>query len=135
MNNIIEFRSGNMQFNCQQQQIHYIIWSHQYTKTVRKWHTNTSFIVFYYQRLKCQICKIQKQDSTLSMGTTNVNKTMSSIPNSNKQEQQQVRETLLCCILLSLYSSNQHSYYNQHMATDTCNKPCKLIYKSLMSKF
>ncbi len=35
-------------------------------KQARKWHTNTSFIVFQYQKQNCQICTIQKHDSTPS---------------------------------------------------------------------
>ena len=103
-------------------------------KQVRNRHTNTLFILFQYWTKQHHIWNIQKQDSTSSLGNTNSNKTMTSGPYNTAQEQQQVQEMILCCVLLSLYSSSLHSYSNLSIATDICIKHCKCNYKSFMSK-
>ncbi len=51
------------------------------------------------------------------------------------QVQEQVQEMIFCCVLLSLCSSNLHSYSNLLIATDFWIKPCKCIYKLFMSKW
>ncbi len=65
---------------------------------------------------------------------TNSNKTLISRLNHKFQEQQQVKEMILWYILLWMFSSNQPSYYNHHIAIDICIEHCKCIYKSFMSK-
>ncbi len=72
-------------------------------------------------------------DSTSSVGHTNPNKTLTSEPHNTAQEQQQVQEMIFCCVLLSLCSSNLHSYSNLPIATDICLKNCKYNYKLFMS--
>ncbi len=104
-------------------------------KKVRKWHTNPLIILFQYWTKQHHIWNIQKQDSTPSVGNTNFNKYMTSGPYNTAQEQQQVQEIFLCCVLLSLHSSNLHSYSNLLTATEICINLCKCIYKSFMSKW
>ncbi len=72
------------------------------------------------------------------MENTNSNKTMTSGPYNTEQEQQQVREMILCCILLWLYTFNQHSYSNLfiqqqisslHTANASTNYSCPSVDK------
>ncbi len=64
MNNIIEFRSGNRQFNINNNKFATSSKDINAPKHVRKRHTNSLFIVFQFWELKHQICTTQKQDST-----------------------------------------------------------------------
>ncbi len=91
-------------------------------KQVRKWHTNTLFIVFNIKDYSVKFAQY-KNRIPHHVGKTNSNKTMASRLNHKLQEQQRVREKFFMCLLLWTYSSNQPSYYNHHIATDICIKP------------